>query len=144
MKIDQLLKMGAEVFQKSELSGTSGSNVDMGALVSALGGLLGDGDKVNIGALLENFQGSGLSEIVGSWLGDGANGAIAPNQVAEVLGKDTLSDFAAKLGVSENEAAGGLSDALPQIIDKASSGGSLLDSIGGLDDVIGIAGKFFK
>lgn len=54
-----------------------------------------------------------------------------------------ISDFATKLGLSQEEAAGGLADAIPQMVDKASSGGSLLDSIGGLSGALGAAGKLF-
>ena len=54
-----------------------------------------------------------------------------------------FSGFASKLGLSQEEAAGGLSDALPQMVDKASSGGSLLDSIGGVSGALSMAGKLF-
>jgi len=47
------------------------------------------------------------------------------------------------LGLSTSEAAGGLSEALPQMVDNASSGGSLLDSFGGIEGVTGLAGKLF-
>ena len=58
-----------------------------------------------------------------------------------MLGADKVSEFASRLGLSEEEAAGGLSEALPQMVDTASSGGSLLDSIGGLSGAMGMAGK---
>ena len=45
--------------------------------------------------------------------------------------------------MSESEAVGGLQDAMPQMMDQASSGGSLLDSIGGISGAIGLAGKLF-
>jgi hypothetical protein len=35
-----------------------------------------------------------------------------------------------------------LKDALPQMIDKSSSGGSLLDNLGGLSGALGMAKKF--
>jgi uncharacterized protein YidB (DUF937 family) len=60
-----------------------------------------------------------------------------------MLGTDKISEFASKLGLSNEEAAGGLSDAIPQIVDKASSGGSLLDSFGGVSGAIGLASKLF-
>jgi uncharacterized protein YidB (DUF937 family) len=60
-----------------------------------------------------------------------------------MLGADKISEFASKLGLSNEEAAGGLSEALPQMVDKASSGGSLLDSIGGISGAVGLAGKLF-
>ena len=55
-----------------------------------------------------------------------------------MFGSDKISEFASKLGLSEDEAAGGLSEALPQLVDKASSGGSLLESMGGISGALGI------
>ncbi|TKB08455.1 YidB family protein [Desulforhopalus sp. IMCC35007] len=63
--------------------------------------------------------------------------------MSSVLGSDRIAEFASKLGLSTEEAAGGLSEALPQIMDKGSSGGSLLDSLGGVEGVMGLAGKLF-
>lgn len=143
MKFDELLNIGAEIFQKSNLSGNAGSNLDVGSIVSALNGLTG-GKGLDIGALVQNLDGNGLGELAQSWLGDGANSAISPGDIGKVLGPDTIRDFASKLGLSEQEAAGGLSEALPQIVDKGSSGGSLLDSLGGIEGVLGMAGKLFK
>ena len=61
-----------------------------------------------------------------------------------MLGADKIGEFASKLGLSNEEAAGGLSEALPQMVDKASSGGSLLDSIGGVSGAISMASKLFS
>jgi uncharacterized protein YidB (DUF937 family) len=85
----------------------------------------------------------GLGAIAKSWLGDGNNESISSDQVSNMLGADKISEFASKLGLSNEEAAGGLSEALPQRVDKASSGGSLLDSIGGISGAVGLAGKLF-
>ncbi len=144
MNMGDLLELGAKVFQKSNLSGEAGTNLDLGSLISALGGLTGSGGGFNLGGLLNNLNSGGLGDLVNSWLGDGANANISPEQISDVLGQNNIADFAAKLGLSEQEAAGGLSEALPQMVDKASSGGSLLDSLGGLDGAIDLAGKLFK
>ncbi len=138
MDIQQILAIGAQAFMQK-----SGSNVDQGSVVSALSGLLGGSDGLDIGDLISKFQGGGMADLVSSWLGDGGNEAIAPNQVVDMLGGDKISSFASQLGMSPDQAAEGLSDAIPQMIDKASSGGALLDSIGGLDGVMGMAGKLF-
>ena len=144
MNMDELIKLGATLFQQSNLSGEAGSNLDLGALSSALGSLTGGGGGFDLGSLISSMESGGLASILGSWLGDGANEAISPEQIGSVLGADKVSEFANNLGLSETEALGGLSDALPQMIDKASSGGSLLDSLGGVEGVIGLAGKLFK
>lgn len=142
MNLDDLLKLGAQIFQKSDLSGKAGSNLDLGSIIAALTGLTG-GKGFDIGSIVNNFDIGGLGDIAKTWLGDGSNGSISPNQVVDVMGKDKIADFATQLGLSPDEAAGGLSEALPQMIDKGSVGGSLLDSLGGMEDVIGLAGKLF-
>ena len=81
--------------------------------------------------------------MVNSWLGDGSNESISAGQITEMFGSNQISEFASKLGLSQEEAAGGLSDAIPQMVDKASSGGSIMDSIGGLSGALGAAGKLF-
>ena len=146
MDMVDLLKMGATMFINSKQSGDAGSGLDIGNLTSALSGLAG-GDRSNdgfgLGSLLSKMDSSGLGTIAKSWLGDGNNEAISPDQITNMLGADKISEFASKLGLSNEEAAGGLSEALPQMVDKASRGGSLLDSIGGVSGAIGMASKLF-
>ncbi len=143
MNTNELLQMGAKIFSKSDLSGDAGSNLDTNSLVSALSGLTGGDGDFNLGALMNNLDAGGLGDIAKSWLGDGANEGITPEQISSVMGSDKIAEFASKLGLSEKEAAGGLSEALPQMVDNASSGGSLLDSIGGVEGALGLAGKLF-
>lgn len=145
MDIVNLLKMGAQMFINSKQSGEAGSGLDMGNLISAFSSLTGGGGKAgfDLSSLLSNMTAGGLGDIAQSWLGDGDNATVSSDQVTNMFGADKISEFASKLGLSNEEAAGGLSDALPHMVDKASSGGSLLDSIGGLSGAIGLAGKLF-
>lgn len=146
MDIVELLKMGATIFINSKQSGDAGSGLDIGSLTSALAGLSGgDSSKggFDLGSLLSNMDAGGLGAIAQSWLGDGENTAISADQITDMLGPEKISEFASKLGLSNAEAAGGLSEALPQMVDKASSGGSLLDSIGGVSGALGMASKLF-
>ena len=144
MDITSLLRLGAEVFINSNKSGEAGSGLNIGNLVPILSGLLGGGQGgIDLSSLISKFSSAGLGNVVNSWLGDGANESISANQISEMFGSDQISEFASKLGLSQEEAAGGLSDAIPQMVDKASSGGSLLDSIGGLSGALGMAGKLF-
>ena len=146
MDMANLLKMGATTFSNSKRSGDAGSGLDIGNLISALSSLAG-GDRskggFDLGSLLSKMDAGGLGGIAKSWLGDGNNEAISPDQITNMLGADKISEFASKLGLSKEEAAGGLSEALPQMVDKASSGGSLLDSIGGVSGAMGMASKLF-
>jgi uncharacterized protein YidB (DUF937 family) len=144
MNLNDLIQMGAAVFRDSNLSGDAGSNLDIDAVTSALSGLTGGSGGFDFSSVVENLGSSGLGDIAKSWLGDGANQSISPEQIGNALGSEQLSQFASKLGISTEEAAGGLSDALPQMVDKASSGGSILESLGGVEGVMGMASKLFK
>ena len=146
MDIVELLKTGATMFMNSKQSGNTGSGLDIGNLTTALSGLVG-GDRggagLDLGSLLSKMNSGGLGDVAQSWLGDGDNTPVSSDQVTNMLGADKIAEFASKLGLSNEEAAGGLSDALPHMVDKASSGGSLLDSIGGVSGAIGLASKLF-
>jgi uncharacterized protein YidB (DUF937 family) len=146
MDLADLLKMGAQVFINSKQSGDAGSSLNIDSVASVMAGLIGadsNAAAVDIGSLVSKMDAGGLGAIAQSWLGDGGNQSISPEEVANTLGADQISAFASQLGLNEAEAAGGLSEAIPQIVDKASSGGSLLDSIGGVSGAIGLAGKLF-
>jgi len=146
MDMGDLLKMGASAFIQSKLSGDNGSGLDLGSLTSALSGLTGgnsDNGGLDIGSILGKMQSGGMADMAQSWLGDGENQEMSDSNVTDMFGADKISDFASQLGLSNEEAIGGLRDAMPQMVDKASSGGSLLDSIGGIGGAINMAGKLF-
>lgn len=143
MNLNELIQMGATIFRDSSLSGEAGSKLDIDAVTSALSGLTGSGGEFDLTSLLENLSTGGLGEIASSWLGDGNNQSVSPEQLSNAIGSEKISDFASKLGIGFEEAAGGLTDALPQMVDNASSGGSILESIGGMEGVIGLASKLF-
>ena len=143
MDMNQILKLGAQAFINSQGSGNAGSNLNLGTLVQSLSGLSGGKGGLDIASLMGGMQGGGMGDVLQSWLGDGQNQSISDNQVSNLLGSDKISAFASQLGLSEDEAIGGLQDAMPQMLDNASSGGSLLDSIGGVSGALGLASKMF-
>lgn len=112
---------------------------DSGAIGDVVGGLLGEGDTVNLTSLMSGLQEKGLGDVAQSWLGDGENAEISSEQLNEVLGSEQVAQAAAQLGTDEGSLLNGLKEALPQLVDQASSGGSLMSSIGGLG---GMAKKF--
>lgn len=135
-----LMKLGISLLTK-QFSGS----VSEGQAGSALSGLLGDGQGgLDIAGLVSKFAGGGgLGSMVGSWLGDGANEGVNPGQLMEMFGGDKLSAFAGNLGVDQDSATQGLGNVLPDLVDQSSSGGSLLDSVGGLGGALDMAKKLF-
>lgn len=148
MDLMDLLKTGASLIQGNSDEATTG--LDAGAITEALGGLLGNGEGgLDLGSLVSGLSENGLGEIVGSWLGDGENAPISADQITDLLGADKISEFASNLGLSEESAKGALADALPKVIDQATSGeGSMLDSllaqVGGAGGAMDMLGKMFK
>ncbi len=116
--------------------------VDQNTINSALNGLIGDGDQFDIGSLVSNLQSGDLADIAASWLGDGENASISTDQIQNLLGGDKISAAASQLGTSEGSLLETLQEALPQMIDQGSSGGSLLDSVGGIGGLASMAKKF--
>jgi uncharacterized protein YidB (DUF937 family) len=136
-----MMKMGSEL-----LSNSLGGSTDSAQASEALSGLLGgSGGNLDLGALAAKMASSGeLSSVIGSWLGDGGNAGISADSISSLFGSSAVGDFAEKLGVDPAQAMAVLSDVLPQLMDKSSSGGSLLDSIGGAEGLLGAAKSFLS
>jgi len=147
MELTDLLRMGASLIQGNSDDATTGLDTD--TLSNALGGLLGNSEGgLDLGALVGGLSQNGLGEIVGSWLGNGENVSISPDQITELLGSDKISEFASNLGLSLESAKGALADALPQVVDQATSGeGGMLDemlaNVGGAKGAMDMLGKMF-
>ena len=97
---------------------------------------------MDIGGLVSGLQSKGLGDVAESWLGDGENKAISADQLKDVLGAEKISAAAAELGTDEGSLLDSLKDAVPQMVDQSSKGGSLLDSVGGIGGLAGMAKKF--
>lgn len=136
-----VIQMGAQL-----LSEKLGLQIDSGTIESALSSLLGDGQGgIDLAGLASKMASSGeLGSVVSSWLGDGGNSAISAESIMGLLGDSKVSDFASTLGTDTGTAASGLADVLPQLMDKASSGGSLLDAAGGVGGLMGAAKSFLS
>ena len=97
-----------------------------------LGSLIGQGNEMDVGGLVSGLKEKGLGDVADSWLGDGENAEISADQLKDVLGADKVAQAAQQLGTDESSLLSGLKDSLPQVVDQASKGGSLLGSLGGL------------
>jgi uncharacterized protein YidB (DUF937 family) len=107
----------------------------LGDLLKGQGGVAG---------LAEKFGGAGLGDTVQSWVGTGSNRNITPEQIQQVLGSGPIADFAARLGISPEQASETLAGLLPEAVDRltpngqAADAGGLLDQLpGGVGDMLG-------
>jgi uncharacterized protein YidB (DUF937 family) len=142
MDMNNMIQIAAQLFQ-GQLD-KEGDGLDIGDITSALTTLMSDSSgNVDVTSMLSNLDAGGLMSMAASWLGDGDNDAMAPEQVKSIFDGNKISEFATSLGLDENSALSGLSNTIPAVIDQSSSGGSLLDAVGGISGAIGLASKFF-
>ena len=107
----------------------------MGLFDGLIGGVIGAEMATVVNGLVEKhgglqgmvseLQSKGLGAAVQSWIGPGANQPISADQLHQALGPDTLSQLAAKIGVSPDVLAAKLSEILPQAVDKVTPNGVL-------------------
>ena len=114
-----------------------------GAQGGALGAILQmvQSQPGGIGGILSKFQGAGLGGVAQSWISGGQNQPVSPDQVQDALGPGPIGDLASRMGVSHQEAAGHLSQFLPQIMDHLSPGGQA-PADGGAGMLGGLLSKF--
>ncbi len=146
MDWQDLLVLGAKYIQSNDDDNTSG--LDLGDIVGALQSVLADEDgKIDIQGLVSKVQDSGLLEVVSSWIAEGENKPIEPEQVTEVVDPEKVQALAQQLGIPEESAKKALADALPAVVDKATSeepslAEQLFEQIGGVEGALNLLKKF--
>ena len=116
-------------------------NSEQQLLPGLLGQLLGQTNLGGVGGLLQQLQRGGLNEQVASWLSNGANRAISPDQLRNALGSDQLQQMTQASGLSMEQLLAMLSQHLPQTVDRMSPNGALQESDapgGSLSDQAGL------
>jgi uncharacterized protein YidB (DUF937 family) len=98
----------------------------------------GAGGAGGLGDLLDQFRRQGFGTQADSWVGRGANLPVSPDVISQVFGKERMAQIAAEAGVSEEEASAGLSQVLPEVVDRVTPEGRLpdLDGLTGSVDAL--------
>ena len=107
---------------------------------SMISNLFGEGGAKLTG-LLDKLNVGGLDDMVKSWIGKGENKAVSADQIKAALGSEEVAGVAAKLGVSEDEAADKIAKMLPAIIDKLTPDGLVPDPGSVADKITGLFKK---
>ncbi len=99
-----------------------------GLLGQVLGGAAGgQGSGAGLGGLLEQLQRAGFGQQASSWVGHGANEPIPPDAMTEIFGRDGIEQISRQAGVTEDEASRGLSQLLPEVVDRVTPNGNVPD-----------------
>jgi uncharacterized protein YidB (DUF937 family) len=79
--------------------------------------------------LIERFAQGGLGQQAQSWVSTGQNLPISPEQLLKVLGGGPLSQLTQQAGLSDADAAGGLADLLPRVVDQLTPNGAIQNDV---------------
>ncbi len=115
-------------------------------LLQAVTGMLGnDGEHGGLGGLIGRFEQAGLGHVVSSWIGKGENLPVSGEQMAQVLGTDTVAALARKVGLSADDLPGQLSQILPGLVDQLTPHGeSPAAGLGNAGDLMGMLGGLLR
>jgi uncharacterized protein YidB (DUF937 family) len=106
--------------------------------------MLGSSQLSNFGGLLAQLQNGGLNKEVASWLGNGGNMPVSPEQLRNALGGQNVNEMSQQSGLSADNFLDMLSKNLPGLIDGMSPNGQLQEpmpdksSAGSLADQAGL------
>jgi uncharacterized protein YidB (DUF937 family) len=103
-------------------------NAEQELLPGVLGQLLGQTNLGSLGGLLQQLQQGGLNDQVRSWLSNGANMPVSPDQLRNAIGSEQLQQMAEQAGIPLDKLLAMLSLHLPQTVDRMSPNGTLEDS----------------
>jgi uncharacterized protein YidB (DUF937 family) len=73
---------------------------------------------IGLGEMLERFQQAGHGAAAQSWVNQGPNQAIGPQQLEQAIGPDVLAALTRRTGLSRDELLARLSRELPQAVDR--------------------------
>jgi uncharacterized protein YidB (DUF937 family) len=99
----------------------------MGLFDGLLGGIVGAEMATVVNGLIERHGGvqgvvnqlrsNGLGPSVNSWINEGPNAPVAPQDIHRAFGDQTMNELAAKSGMSTEELAQKLAQVLPHAVD---------------------------
>jgi len=97
-------------------------------LGQVLGGAAGGGGMGGgLGGLLAQMQQAGYGEEANSWVSRGTNKPITPDAMSQIFGREGLEQISRHAGISQDDAARGLSQLLPEVVDHMTPDGGVPD-----------------
>ena len=78
-----------------------------------------------LGGLMSAFEQAGLGHIAQSWVGNGPNQPVSPDQLQSVLGQNQVQSMASQAGMQPNDFLGQLAQHLPNAVHGMTPNGQL-------------------
>ena len=117
--------------------GKGGGKDVMSQLATMLTGKGGDG--MGLSRLLDQFKGAGMGDKAESWVGNGENQSLDPDEVEKAIGSERLAKMSKQTGESVGALKTDLSKMIPDAVNKLTpdgkmpSPGDLMNMVKGLD-----------
>ena len=99
--------------------GAQGMGGGMGGGMGAMGG--------GLGGLVSSFEQAGLGHIAQSWIGNGPNQSVSPQQLQGVFGQDQVQNMASQAGMEPHDFLSQLSQHLPNAVHGMTPDGQMPD-----------------
>ena len=123
------------------MGGSSGQSPMAGVLMNMLGGgsqqqgaapgqpgMAGGGTMGGgLGGILQSFEQAGLGHIAQSWVGNGPNQPVSPDQLQSVLGQGQVQNMASQAGMQPQDFLSQLSQHLPNAVHGMTPDGQVPD-----------------
>lgn len=113
--------------------GAGGGASPIGAVLSSLlGGGRPQGSGMaggmgGLGGLVSQFEQAGLGNVAQSWVGNGPNQPVSPQQLQSVFGEQQVQGMASQAGMQPNDFLSQLSQHLPNAVNGMTPNGRLPD-----------------
>jgi uncharacterized protein YidB (DUF937 family) len=82
-------------------------------------------EERDLSSIAQRLRESGLDEQVSSWISKGQNLPVIGPQIERALGSETVARIASKLGLTQEQAADELAEAVPEVVDEMTPEGEL-------------------
>ena len=112
---------------------TGGASSPMGSILSSMlgggqqGGLGNAGMGGGLGGLLSQFENAGLGHVAQSWVGNGPNQPVSPQQLQNVFGEQQVNTMANQAGMQPGDFLSQLSQHLPNAVNGMTPNGQVPD-----------------
>ncbi len=120
-------------------AGLAGLVMQNPKLMQGLMGLMSKDSQIGgLPGLVAQFNSAGLGDVMGSWLGQGANKPISAPQVEQALGGNIINQLASQANMAPAETSNALAQVLPAMVDKLSpKGGAGAMDMGSVQSMLG-------
>ena len=107
--------MGGVLMNMLDGGGQQGGGI--GGAIGGTGGAAGGSPTGGgLGGLLASFEQAGLGHVAQSWVGNGPNQPVSPDQLQNVLGQDQVQNMAGQAGMEPHDFLSQLSQHLPNAV----------------------------